>query len=172
MLVSWRVHSSKIWHKKKQDIPIHEIIPTNCMSEADTPWKINGWNLQPSPIWKGKWSSKPLWLCSMLIFTRICLWEGSLYLNVNLIHISIKYLMRSNCHASEWHSWNLMGMICKMITLWPYAPGIAIELRIDRIPGEGSIRGFWCCLVGSVISGWPKFPPKQNASKPEGQPKI
>ena len=23
------------------------------------PWKIYGWNLQPLPIWKGKWSAKP-----------------------------------------------------------------------------------------------------------------
>ena len=32
-----------------------------------TPWKINGWNLQITHEKKGTWSSKPLWLCSMLI---------------------------------------------------------------------------------------------------------
>ena len=31
----------------------------SCHGNFFTPWKINGWNLQPSPIWKGKWSSKP-----------------------------------------------------------------------------------------------------------------
>ena len=28
--------------------------------KKDTPWKMNGWNLQPSPIWKGKWSEPNL----------------------------------------------------------------------------------------------------------------
>ena len=37
----------------------------------DTPWKINGWNLQPSPISKGKWSSKSPWICSMSIFRGV-----------------------------------------------------------------------------------------------------
>ena len=27
---------------------------------VNTPWKINGWNLQPSPIWKGTWSEPNL----------------------------------------------------------------------------------------------------------------
>ena len=39
--------------------------------QKDTPWKMNGWNLQPSPIWKGKWSSKPPSLWSMLIFQGV-----------------------------------------------------------------------------------------------------
>ena len=26
----------------------------------NTPWKINGWNLQPSPIYKAKWSEPNL----------------------------------------------------------------------------------------------------------------
>ena len=35
-----------------------------------TPWKINGWNLQNQPIWKGKWSihQTSMRKCSMLIF--------------------------------------------------------------------------------------------------------
>ncbi len=36
-----------------------------------TPWKINGWNLQITHLSKGKWSSKPPWLCSMLIFRGV-----------------------------------------------------------------------------------------------------
>ena len=42
--------------KKKQDIPIHEIIPTNCMSEADTPWKIN---MEPTNHPSGKENDLP-----------------------------------------------------------------------------------------------------------------
>ena len=35
------------------------------------PWKINGWNLQITHEKKGNWSSKPPWLCSMLIFRGV-----------------------------------------------------------------------------------------------------
>ena len=31
------------------------------------------WFTYKSPIWKGKWFSKPPWLCSMLIFRGVCL---------------------------------------------------------------------------------------------------
>ena len=39
--------------------------------EPNWPLFLKVRNLQPSPIWKGKWSSKPPWLCSMLIFRGV-----------------------------------------------------------------------------------------------------
>jgi len=45
-----------IWHYM-----VHGPYPIRNLSESwVTPWKINGWNLQPSPIWKGKWSEPNL----------------------------------------------------------------------------------------------------------------
>ena len=48
-----------------------------------TPWKINGWNLQPSPIWKGIWSEPNLHdyvMFQPLIFRGVCdvTWDGDL----------------------------------------------------------------------------------------------
>ena len=57
-----------------QKLTIHpgmDVISTYVSHMLETPWKINGWNLQITHEKKGEQSSKPPWLWSMLIFQDV-----------------------------------------------------------------------------------------------------
>ena len=73
-------------------------------SGYNTPWKINGWNLQIYHLErKIEWSSKPPWSCSMLIFQGVTFHDGAWF--------------QTNKSTKYSHLWWIRWFACKWLVI-------------------------------------------------------
>ena len=140
-----------------------------------TPWKINGWNLQITHEKKGKWSSKPPWACSMLIFRGVVNRNG-FFLQTGIplsllgpfsMHLSRKkQLAYSQVHCILPSKWLILGggvqklmnrtsfqkvrvVQCFSFVFLPQFNSWGLQKEKDRLP---NIHFWWAVLVLGWIS--------------------
>ena len=103
---SWQSSDWIEWHHCcTYNSPRPDCFPKEKQLHGRSPWKINmKHSNHPFKIWKGKWSSQPLWLCSMLIFQGVHSSQRTWQQNMKLfIYIYILVIL---CHWTSWWFWN------------------------------------------------------------------